>query len=267
MIRPDRGAAWRKWKRRVVLPILGIGIALVSAAIGFLSQQSLATSEGTSAQPPDLAKAAREGERFIRKYFELPTMEQRAQWATSPVQTLAAMRRHYRVRELEKPILTEIRLEGERTTKNRHYYLFRATDASAEVHHLSLTKEEGRWMLDWQAYSGANPVSWNAYRRDRPTNPMVFRVNADLADYYNHVFADDQRWLCVNLRNAEGLVEVHGYVERRSLLANQLTQILRGRRAVPMMLRLQWPAESPADHQVRIVGFVQRGWHTQESSE
>ena len=147
----------------------------------------------------------------------------------------------------------------------KHYLIEAPGDSEFEPSYYTVVHDldggENRFLIDWEALTSFNAVSWDEFKARRPAERCRFRVRAELSDYFNRAFEDRRHWLSVAIKNKNREVEVYGYVSRHSELGQTLSRILGARNDVPMILDLRWPPDSRGDHQVLIDRLAQRGWH------
>jgi hypothetical protein len=99
---------------------------------------------------------------------------------------------------------------GEDTWENQFYFRIRERALS----------------IEWEATVGLWSIPVNTYLAIPPLTPVVARVIAILADYYNYDFADKNAiYQSVELSTAAGRI-LHGYVQRRTPVYNKIMEIL-----------------------------------------
>lgn len=124
---------------------------------------------------------------------------------------------------------------------------------------VTLVKEDAAWRVDWESWSGWSEMSWEEFRRTKPTTPKLFRVKVFKVDYYNFGFKDELEWRSYRLESSDGEESLFGYAKRGSDTDVRIDprDVTDGKR---MLVMLKFPTESPADNQVVIESIVAEGW-------
>lgn len=119
----------------------------------------------------------------------------------------------------------------------------------------------GKFLLDWESFVGASEVSWATFKKERPTEPRLFRVFASQDDYFNYEFGDSKRYLSFHLSSPDGFFFLKGYCERESAIGRSLSALFAsGAPRMAFTLRLAFPEKSLSDHCVSITGVVANRW-------
>jgi len=126
-------------------------------------------------------------------------------------------------------------------------------------------REDGSLRVDWESAVCHQPMEWGRFADKRPPGEsMVFRVllGEDPHGYYSHEFADEERWQVYQLRAPGSEAMLFGYVERSSLLADELQRVVRERASggIALQLRLRVPEDATSPRGVRIEELVGRNW-------
>lgn len=132
----------------------------------------------------------------------------------------------------------------------------RTRDRQAQV---TLVKEAAGWRVDWESWAGWSEMSWEEFRSTKPTEPKLFRVKVFTADYYNFGFKDELEWRSYRLDSADGEDSLTGYAERGGDIDVRMDprEVTDGKR---MLVKLKFPAESPAGNQVLVDSIVAEDW-------
>ena len=169
-------------------------------------------------------------ERVVEAYLLSETAKDRARFVLNPRTALPRMEKYYRDSNLRS--LLEInaisRVDGEGDPKSGKYGEYRADVASgrgsSDVYYYYVKNTRGGMKIDWEAATGYNEMSWNAFKVSRPTKPVTMRVEAVLSDYYNYAFANAER---THYSISFGLELVSGYVRKDSRLGKRLFDTLK----------------------------------------
>lgn len=114
--------------------------------------------------------------------------------------------------------------------------------------------------IDWRSSMGYNPVSLPAFMAQRTTTPRLFRLWAELQNYYNFEYSNAERThVSVNLRDKEGK-SIAGYIRRDAPTAPALLDILKDGKRHAVILELQYMPDSRDASVVEIRRFVSNYW-------
>jgi hypothetical protein len=120
-------------------------------------------------------------------------------------------------------------------------------------------KVEGRWLVDWPATIGLNPITLKAFQATAPNNRTILRVNAELSDLY----ISDRYWnaktthFSIQLSDRRG-DSIHGYVERRSTLGRELYELLKDGKQHEITVAVQCTGIEGSV--AEIVSLISRNW-------
>ena len=130
--------------------------------------------------------------------------------------------------------------------------------------------KEGRYLIDWESFSGWGERTWDAFMTERPREPVLMRVVVKLGpttDYFGQDFTDAEAYQCYQVSDAAADHVLSGYVVKNGLVDAALQQALivpgeRSRKALVChaVVRLRYPEQSTNSRQVEIVEFVEKGW-------
>ncbi len=130
--------------------------------------------------------------------------------------------------------------------------------------------KEGRYLIDWESFSGWGERTWDAFMTERPKVPVLMRVVVKLGpttDYFGQDFTDSDAYQCYQLSDAAADHVLTGYVVKNGPVDAALQQALivpgeRSRKALVChaVVRLRYPEQSTNSRQVEIVEFVEKGW-------
>ena len=115
--------------------------------------------------------------------------------------------------------------------------------------------------VDWESFVGASEMSWPDFKKQRTTDPQLFRVFAQVDDYYNYEFSDAAKFISVHLTSPDGLYFIYGFCARDSAVGQTLTALqASGPTRMALTLRLAFPPKAESDHCVSITGVVANRW-------
>ena len=133
--------------------------------------------------------------------------------------------------------------------------------------------EDGRFLIEWPSAVAFNEVPIARFVAERQTTPRLFRVLANVDDYYNRAFSNDHEFLCLRLTDPDVKHVLYGYAPRRSKTGTAIMAAVlpKDRAGLPILVRLKFPQQSTTDNQVEIAEFLGTGWveglaHTQPAA-
>lgn len=201
----------------------------------------------------------------VVKFSSAPTWEDQLPYVRQRERTEPLMREYYQREEYRPMKLQETRLVEARY--NRGILLATingVTDESQnyrEVPFLLERTPDGQYLVDWEYVVEYNPQSWEAFRKQRPSEAQIFRVLLTPADYYNFEFADSRVYQSFKIEDREtGFVGLYAFVKRDSEVARKLEEEMRLSLPLPCMVKLQFPPNAQADSVVEITEWVRKGW-------
>jgi hypothetical protein len=218
------------------------------------------TSESDMAIPEKLTEEARQ---LVTQFRSADNWQKKLSFIVNPERTESLLRDYYEVRKQSDP------QAGDKLEVTRHKLLGKELlVVSAEGNYMrnpveaALLKDaSGQWRMDWESYVGFGEMGWEDFITQRKSEPVVFRVHAQVGDYWNHEFSDTQVWGSVKLRSPESEKTLHGHCRLGSGLGRELMGMLRlPPKNQALTLRLAFPPKSQSDHCVEITGLVAERW-------
>ena len=182
-----------------------------------------------------------------------------------PERVVPSMRRFYQKQPLVASALTRVKALRPLDLGNQaDFWLASVSLANDESHQLVLeVTTDGAPLIDWETLVCYQPMPWDDFVSQRPRDtPLDFRVYAEPDNFYNHEFADSNRWLCFRLTALKSEEPLYGYVAKDSPLAKSLVrqiQLNRGRRTA-LLLRLSIPAGLQSQRGVIIDEMLSNRW-------
>ena len=103
-------------------------------------------------------------------------------------------------------------------------------------------------------------MSWKAYKAQRPTVPMEFRVKATLDDYYNYEFMGAQRYYW-SIELGDLNVGLNGYVRKDSETGKKMYELLKDGEGHNLIVKMKFlPNGSPHGNVVLIEELIFDNW-------
>ncbi|MEM8953723.1 MAG: hypothetical protein AAGD22_06195 [Verrucomicrobiota bacterium] len=117
------------------------------------------------------------------------------------------------------------------------------------------------YKVDWEITEQYQELPLERFMEKKPSQPVRFRVQARLSDYFNYHYKDEEKWLALELRypgNEEFLL--HGYIERDTNFGKELSRIVRPGIQTPLILSLGYPITTKDETQVQIYELISTTW-------
>ena len=108
-------------------------------------------------------------------------------------------------------------------------------------------------------------MEWDEFKRDRPTEPTLFRVSVAPVSYYNYGFTQD-KYVSVQVSDVWLDHVFYGYIPRGTPLLDEFVQLFPEAVGIAppselrAVLELRYPDEPAASNQIEIVSAKARGW-------
>ncbi len=142
------------------------------------------------------------------------------------------------------------------------FSIFAEVEGGGQVGLLVEDTREGELRFDWESEVAYQPMEIEDYLKQKPTEPMDFRVYAALDSFYNYEFSDSERYRALLLTFRDSEEFLFGYVEIGSQSERALTYYLRKSQGTiqPVLLRLRWLPETRARRSVLVERLVALRW-------
>lgn len=159
-------------------------------------------------------------ERILYSYFNTP-FNDRARFTTTGESLRPAIKTYYGER-MHRSVRT-VRVISMKSITDKQWCV---EVAGAESRLLYIRIKDGSVLVEWEASVGLWSVPMKTYLALGSAEPVLARVEAELATYYNFDFAgQERRFQSVSLRTEDGQ-SLYGYVERNSKVYAELMDIL-----------------------------------------
>jgi hypothetical protein len=123
------------------------------------------------------------------------------------------------------------------------------------------SKEDAK--IDWETFVCYQPMPWDDFATSRPAGYTGdFRVYVERDHFYSNEFSDADTFACFRLTALGGEVTLFGYVNRKGLLAQRISELIdrSGGASAPMILRLNVPRGIVSKRGVVVQGLVCPRW-------
>ena len=202
-------------------------------------------------------------ERVIAAYLEAGSAKGRSRYVLHPETTLPKMEKYY-----SGAVLGDIRadassrIDGHGDPKVGKYGKYKMTYINQGAQYTSIyyvKNTRDGMKIDWESSVGYSDMSWNGFAGLRPTEPMTFRVNAQISSTYIFEFGEaGATHYSVNM--AEGHF-MFGYVKKNSRLGRRLFGILKDGERHHLTLKLRFlPERQQINCAVVIDDLVSEDW-------
>ena len=121
---------------------------------------------------------------------------------------------------------------------------------------------EGKFLLDWEHYTGSGDMDWEDFKKQRPTAPQLFRGYLVEDSYFNYEFTDEARYISYRIESADGLQSINAFCEKGSEIADRLYGLSQrtGGQKNPVAVNLAYPDQAKSDHCVKLTALVADRW-------
>jgi hypothetical protein len=102
------------------------------------------------------------------------------------------------------------------------YFSYSSSRPTGSLEVAMLRGPEGKFLIDWESLTGYGQMSFQEFRTQRPSKPVLMRAYVRLFEYYNFEFSDSKKHLCIKLMSENGESSVYAYCERGTQLARSI---------------------------------------------
>ena len=115
--------------------------------------------------------------------------------------------------------------------------------------------------IDWESHVVYQPMSWEEFKRERPTRPVPFRVRATASNELIAPYTDPAKWISLKLTAPDAVVGLNAFTDRSSPLALELAHLLQfgGKKNLNLMLYLRFPEDDGGNPAVEFAD-AETGW-------
>lgn len=212
----------------------------------------LMLSIGCEQQPEDV----------IEDYFAAENWQERYAVVLQRATTRSQMKSHYGFSPLKDKVWNIVRIDGEKEVDVGKYIrlvVWHGSTQDRQMSHLYYVKRTpDGYRIDWEASLQDNPMSWKAYMAQRPLKPMIFRVAANLASYYNYEFSNAQPgYFSIKL---DPYAFLYGYVKRGSKSGKRMYEILKDGETHHLTVKIRYLSDRSDDGTVLIDTLISESW-------
>ncbi len=208
-----------------------------------------------------LAELAAEAEPVARKFLEARTIDEILPLIRNPEIGAEQLKAAYPDGTVPAEGLSEFNLHSATISGRFVSFSVRTRDFVPKT--LVFVEEPDGLKIDWESSVGWSEMAWDEFLETKPTSPKVFRLIFSPVEYYNFEFRDDLKWQSYQLESPDKQHAVYGYVEKGSVLDEQL-RLDPETKSKAIMLSLGFPEGTASPNQVVIERLVADGWIEQD---
>lgn len=173
----------------------------------------------------------------VKSYLAASTIEEKLRYVRDPDVMKLRMMHHYHTRPITP--LKAITTTGYEplTLGGKTFWRVVAPIDETKGEALLIEQiEKDQVKIDWESHVYYQPMTWENYIIEKPSQSIAFRLNIEPTNRYLMEFSDESRWCCYELTEKDSSEKLYGYVARnsqayvaihKSYLAGKRTFILR----------------------------------------
>lgn len=193
-----------------------------------------------------------------QNFFKAPNWQERAKLIRDPAVARPAMERYYQT-HTDGPIEDATMVMG-MNSKNITSLSFEIPSQS-RFHFLNISKEDGKYLVDWETSSFFQEENLNQLRATRSTAPTRIAVTLTQGDiYYNYAFREESKWTCFQLGYPGLPMTIFGYAPKDSQILIDLEAMLGIVKKQAVVLEVRFPENAKSDNQVEILKILGEEW-------
>ena len=264
-----------------VLGLLALAVALIasgvfkSADVG-MEDSSEINQQGPEADlkdgaallaleiPPVVVEAEAEScKQLANDFYAALTVNERVEFVRQPDRVQPLMEQWYGKHEIAPRQFSEI-LAQRKIIDNGRFFITLAMRFGEELLDVQFLAFEqlgkDKFLLDWEISESYQQMPIAKFKDARPVDPVDFRVNASLTNYYGGEF-DRQEYQSIKMiyPNQSDFYLI-GYVERGSETGTRLISQLELQAPFPCILKLAYPENGRTEDEVLITGIELLSW-------
>jgi hypothetical protein len=202
---------------------------------------------------------------LLEQYWKTADWKERVPMVAHSERVAALMKDYYEKQGAADPV------PGHLVSKARYqidgteilYFSYSSTRPTGSLEIAMLRGPQGKFLIDWESLTGYGEMSFQEFRTQRPTTPVLMRAYVRLFEYYNFEFSDSKKYLCIKMMSENGQSSVYGYCERGSKLAQWIDADLAttgpsGFKGYTMML--SFPPNAQSNQCVTLDKVVAQRW-------
>ncbi|MDA0811054.1 MAG: hypothetical protein O3C21_01485, partial [Verrucomicrobia bacterium] len=268
--RPARGT------RRLVVLALLLALPALAAAIYFMIKNqndapTVSVGDAVVDHSIDESKAA---EALLRSFLATRKIEEQLPFVRHPEVTEPRMKIY--ADQGNSPFAQEVEfgwpVTGWISGKKFTWIDVKFKDGASRTAVFEITPEGPK--LDWESFVLFADPLMSDFVSNQPSEPAVYRVTCTLGDYYNRLYKDEFKYLCLEVLGADEVSSCWAYTETNSEIAIELARLFaekgqhvtgadgESRPAIKVMLMLHFEKdeEGQSNSQAWIDAVVSESW-------
>ena len=165
---------------------------------------------------------------LLEQYWKTESWRDRVPLVDHSERVAALMKDYYETQGARDPV------PGSLISKARYdidgteilYFSYNSSRPTGSLEVALLRGPQGKFLIDWESLTGYGEMSFQEFRTQRPTKPVLMRSYVRLFEYYNFEFSDSKKYLCIKLISESGESSVYAYCERGTPLARWIERDL-----------------------------------------
>ncbi|MGK0185659.1 MAG: DNA-directed RNA polymerase subunit RPC12/RpoP [Verrucomicrobiales bacterium] len=213
--------------RRLLILALVLGLpAIAAAAYFFLKNQDTASTvsvvDDSSNTSLDEAKAA---ENLLKKFLAAREVVDQLPLVRHPEVTEPRMQVHANQGHSQWPQVSKFGFANSGWINGKKFTGINVefNDDSSRTAVFEMTPEGPK--LDWESFVLFADPLMSEFVSTQPVTPGVYRVTCSLGDYYNFLYKDDIKYLCLDILGADEVSSCFGYADIDSEVAHELATL------------------------------------------
>ena len=199
-------------------------------------------------------------EKVVKAFLEAPSEEEALKWVRSPSSTAEKMRGFLNGDAYKAPGFNGIAgNESGTSIRDKRVQVYTVRVANYDRREIAVVDVAGEFKVDWESWVGFSEMSWEDFKRDKPTDPKVFRVVLGEVEYYNFGFKNDREWTSYKLESPNGHEVIYGYVPYAGDIDQNVKPVEKGEK-VKLTLALRFAEGAESNNQVIIDKVIGEGW-------
>lgn len=170
------------------------------------------------------------------------------------------LRNYYEHRNYEAAGFSRLDEDSLMSSEERDVYYAQVFTKSFDPVLLTIVRDQGRFLVDWEATVGWSEMSFSELTKQKPTSPVMVRVIVKSESYYNFDFppSEERKWQSYRLIFPDESM-LHGYVAKASDLDNSL-RLSPDEEQKSLILTIKYKPNATSDKQVLIESIVHDRW-------
>lgn len=213
----DEGLLTKRSRERVWMPMAGIALAVVLAAIFGMWMLWRPDTKSAAVPPVEPPGSLEEIKTLVARFMAARTPEDLMLLIREPEKFSAPVRDWCASRPGGLPPGgTLLRVVTKRVGDTRLAEAAVRFDQAPDRNLLCVETPAG-WRIDWRAFTGVGDMSFPEFVAQKPSTPTVLMTVARVSDYYNGPYANRAIWQCLHIADDTGGHTFYGYIPRRNV--------------------------------------------------